>query len=585
MVKNKVLVVGIDAMDPKIFNKLKEKLPNFNKLNYSKLKTSIPPETPVAWSAASTGTNPGKYGIYDFVNRNPENYRPKLNLAIESKGIVKTEYKSAMQGKPFWRILSENDINSVILRWPITFPAEEIKGKMLSGLGVVDLKGMLNSYSYYTDEEYNKDEEGSEKIIQIVVENNEIETYLSGPLIRKSSGVKDLQEEIKIKILDGDKISLEIKDKKVEIKKEEWSEFIKVKFKMGFLMEVHGIFKIYLMSIKPFKMYVGSMQVDPENQIVNMTYPKEYGKELVKNIGLFHTLGMPEDTKAVTENKISKNIFYRQVKEIESEREKIFFYEFNKFEEGVLAFVFDEGDRLKHIFWENKVLDDSEFKVAKEIEEYYINKDKFLGKILEKIDENTKLIVMSDHGFNSFERQVNINNWLKENEYLKIDGDSIDDVDWSKTKAYSLGFTSIYLNLEGRESKGIVKGDEIIDEIIEKLKNLEDNGNKVFTNIYKGSEIYHGEFAKDAPDIVVGFREGYRMSWKSATGFLDKEIISDNKGKWIGDHLIDASHVPGVLFTNFKINKEDPELIDITPTILELIGVKIPENIDGKGLV
>lgn len=142
--------------------------------------------------------------------------------------------------------------------------------------------------------------------------------------------------------------------------------------------------------------------------------------------------------------------------------------------------------------------------------------------------------------------------------------------------------------MKNREDLGIVRKEEyeeVLNEILNKLKNLRDNEKLVFTRLYKGKEIYKGEYSNLAPDIVLGFSQGYRMSWKNAIGALDSEIISDNDGEWRGDHLMDRSHVPGVLFTNFKINKKNPSIMDIAPTILKICDIKIPEDIDGAPLV
>jgi len=592
--KNKVLIVGIDSLDSKIINKLKGRLPNLKSLEtYSQLQTTIPPETPVAWSAAATGSNPGRYGIFDFINRDLQTYTPKLGLIDEKKGIIKTGYQSAMKGIPFWRILNQNNIKSTIIRWPVTFPPEKINGRMLSGLGVVDIKNMLGSYALYTEKYEKEDTEKKGEVIKVDVNDNIINTYISGPLVQKRGELQDIKTPMKIAINDQ-KTIITINDDEYEVKVNEWSEMIRVKFKVYSFVEIYGIFKLYIESIKPeFEMYVGAIQIDPENQIVNITYPKEYGKELVENIGLFYTLGMPEDVNAVKENNLTESALIQQIKEIEEQRNKMFFYEFKRFKEGIFVCVFDAGDRLKHIFWKNKVLDGNrEFIVPKEIEDYYIEKDKFIGVVISKIDNDTKLIIFSDHGFNSFERQVNINSWLVEQGYMKInesaDNSLLQFVDWSNTKAYSLGFTSLYINQKGREGKGIVGKEEksgIINEIINSLKNLKDDSRPVFTHIYRGEDIYKGEHSHLAPDIVLGFSEGYRMSDKNAIGSLDTSIILDNLTKWRGDHLIDRSHVPGVLFTNFKINKENPDITDIAPTVFKLFNVKIPQTIDGCSLI
>lgn len=587
-------------MDPRIARRLMSagKLPNFSRLNFSPLATTTPPETPVAWSAAATGSNPGRYGIYDFLKRDLTTYLPRLNLAEEKPGLVKTTYTCAMKGEPFWRILSEAEVPVTVLRWPVTFPAEKVNGNFLSGLGVVDLRGSLNNYAFYTDDQKYLELEGAEKVILLKEATGSISTELAGPMVRKRGELRKITVPLEIQ-LEDDGISIEIGDSKCALKVGEWSPILRAKFRVLPLYDLFGIFNFHLVSVKPFALYVSSIQVDPENQAVEITAPPSYGKELVDNIGLFYTLGMAEDTKAVTDGKLPKAAFFQQVKQIEAERERMFRYEFDRLQaeqRGALALVFDAGDRLNHIFWENHdniaELRDEELNLPEEIEWYYTHKDKLIGEVLDAIDDDTALIALSDHGFSDFKRQVNINSWLIEEGYMKVskegDRDLFSQVDWSESSAYSLGFTSLFLNLEDREAKGIVPAadkDAVIDEISMKLLHLKDGKKNVVTGVYKGAEIFKGAQADQAPDIVIGFAPGYRMSWRSAIGAYEDEIFTDNEDAWQGDHLIDSSHVPGVLFSNFDINSDSPALIDIAPTVLKLMGQKLPAHIDGEPLI
>ena len=603
----KVLVIGIDAMDPRIVENLmvEGKLPNFEKLKkmgtYARLKTTIPPETPVAWSAAATGSNPGKYGIFDFLGRNKKTYEPKLNLAKRKEGLLGTSYQSAMKGKPFWRITSEQGIETTVIRWPLTFPPERVNGRMLSGLGVPDIRGFLNSYSFYTEGDEEEKPGDTGRVVKVKREGKKIETYLYGPFVRSGNEVREAKTPMRIMLFD-DYITIETGEKKYEVREKGWSEWARMKFTVDFLREVYGIFKVYLFSMSPLRMYVTSVQIDPENPVVDITYPKDYGRELAKEIGLFYTLGIPEDTKAVTEGRMEKRIFLEQIGEIEKERERMFWHEFGRFKSGVYAFGFDSNDRLQHIFWGERALEKEgdEIEIPKEVEDYYMGKDRFLGKLLEKMDNETHLIIFSDHGFTSFEKAVTINTWLVKNGYMVLTKNISEItnksnglfryVDWNRTKAYSLGFASIYINLKGREGKGIVKGGEkgkLIDEIMGKLSGLSDpeNGNKVIAKLYKGEEVYSGPYAEESPDIVVGFRPGYRMSWQNAVGGVTEWVVKANDNEWKGDHLVERDYVPGVLFTNFKIRKQNPDIMDIAPTVLSLIGLEVPREMDGESLV
>jgi predicted AlkP superfamily phosphohydrolase/phosphomutase len=590
--KEKVIVLGIDAMDPVIVERMMEegRLPNLKRLGdsggYSRLGTTTPPETPVAWSAAATGSNPGGYGIFDFIERSKENYLPSLSITEENTTMAGTQYTSPIKGTPFWRITSSNGIPTSVIKWPVTFPAEKVNGRMLSGLGTVDIKGLLNSYSFYTMDDVETGPMDAGKIVKVARDGNEINTVLYGPRVREGGNVRE--SEVPMRIILGDRPVIELQGNSYEVGEDGWSSWIRAVFSTGFMSGVHGIFKAYIPREGEFSMYVTSVQIDPENQAYDITYPKSYGKELSNDIGLFYTMGQPEDTKAVNEGRISREVFLEQFREIEKEREDIFWHEFNRFSGGVLAFGFDSGDRMQHIFWGDN----------ETIEDYYIQKDGLVGEILEKIDGDTSLMIFSDHGFNSFKRSVCINTWLVENGYMTlVQEPAADDpgtlfryVDWGRTKAYSLGFASIFINLKGRESHGIVEEaekDVLIDEIIQGLSKLRDTktGKKPILNMYKGNEIYSGDFAGDAPDMIIGFDEGYRMSWENAIGGVRKNIIEDNNEEWRGDHLIDPSRVPGVLFTNFNITKEKPSLMDIAPTVLGLFGLDIPESMDGESLV
>jgi len=163
-------------------------------------------------------------------------------------------------------------------------------------------------------------------------------------------------------------------------------------------------------------------------------------------------------------------------------------------------------------------------------------------------------------------------------------------VDWNNTRAFALGFGSIYLNIKGRESKGIVdpgsEADSIADKIVEGLTGLKDPANScsAVKSVYKKNTIYNGNQIAASPDLVVGFQDGYRASWQTAIGGAPAEMIEDNLKKWSGDHIVDPSIVPGILLTNFSINSEGPHQMDIAPTVLSLFGMSA-ESMEGKKLL
>jgi predicted AlkP superfamily phosphohydrolase/phosphomutase len=233
----------------------------------------------------------------------------------------------------------------------------------------------------------------------------------------------------------------------------------------------------------------------------------------------------------------------------------------------------------------------------KVIEDLYTRMDDLVGRVRAKLDSRSVLIVMSDHGFKSFRRGVNINSWLWKNGYLALkdgkseSGEWFKDVDWDKTKAYALGLGGLYLNLKGREAKGTVApGQEagaLKDELVRKLSGLND-GVKNATAVneaYDTERIYAGPYKGNAPDLIIGYAEGYRASWDSVTGKVNDIIFDDNIKAWSGDHCIDPKVVPGVLFSNLKLRETSPSIMDIAPTVLELFGLKPPAHMDGKTLI
>jgi predicted AlkP superfamily phosphohydrolase/phosphomutase len=223
--------------------------------------------------------------------------------------------------------------------------------------------------------------------------------------------------------------------------------------------------------------------------------------------------------------------------------------------------------------------------------------DDLVGETLDKCKfDNTVLMVISDHGFNSFRCGVDLNRWLEENGYLKLkhngrDRKNLTGVDWSGTRAFALGLAGIFLNIEGREAQGIVDSDEeadkLRDEIAAKLVRLTDSTNSrqpVIKQVHNAQKIYRGPYKDEAPDLIVGYNKGYRASWETAIGQVTNEIFHDNTKAWSGDHCVDHSLVPGVLFCNRPIENKEAGLIDIGPTVLEMFGVTVPEHMDGKPL-
>jgi predicted AlkP superfamily phosphohydrolase/phosphomutase len=613
----KVLLLGMDGLDPKILSALMEQgnLPNFVRLSkmggYFPLATSNPAQSPVAWASIATGNNPGYHGIFDFLGRRVTDYMPELAiLRANPKNVFgKREgmFLPVMHGNAFWDHTSDNGIPSTILKWPMTFQPKQNKARLYSGLGVPDIKGGLGKYAFYTTRDISKKEEGVEKIIKVKRSENKIKTHISGPNIAKLMSREAAKVDLAISISDDSKIEMNIGNRKITARKRIWSEWVAVEFKLGFNKKASGIVKFYLNETGPeFELYMTAVQINPKYPAFIISSPDSYIKELADEVGYFYTLGMPEDTKSIEEGRIDEEAFITMCDEIVDEQEKMLWHELNRFDEGLLASAFFSSDRIQHMFWDTRdpqhpLYDRSNAeKYGHIIDDYYKKMDGILGELMKAVDDKTALMVFSDHGFTTFRRSVHLNSWLAQQGLLtlkqKVSSDDKDGgglfqyVDWNKSHAYALGFGSIYLNIKGREKNGTLKSGEeaesISDKICRELVKMKDpeNGQPAVKNVYKSGQIYSGGQAGSAPDLVVGFSDGYRGSWQTAIGGSPAHIMEDNMKKWSGDHIVDPSIVPGILLTNFPINKERPHQMDIAPTVLSCFGMA-EDSMEGESMI
>ena len=342
------------------------------------------------------------------------------------------------------------------------------------------------------------------------------------------------------------------------------------------------------------------MNIDPGKPDLPISHPVTYSIYLAKLFGPYATLGLAEDTWALNEEVLDDDAFLVQAYGNHEDRERMLFDALEKTPEGLCACVFDTTDRVQHMFW--RYLDD-DHPAAREvprgerpqvIQDLYTRMDNLIGRVMKQIDDKTLLLVVSDHGFKSFARCMNLNAWLHQNGYLSLlpgkteSGDWFQDVDWSRTRAYTMGLNGLYLNIRGREREGIVApgadAEALKEELRAKLNGLVDpaSGTIGITGVFNCEGIYAGPYVDNAPDLIVGYGAGYRASWDSVMGKVTSQIFEDNLKAWSGDHCIDPRLVPGVLFSNQKISDEKLAIVDVAPTVLKLFGLALPSYFDGK---
>ncbi len=659
--KQRVFVMGFDGMDPTLARQYMDagKLPNLKALAdegvFSRLGSTQPSESPTAWSSFATGVNPGKHSIYDFLVRDLQTYFPDFNMIKKEPpeflwGLIPTKQPkitSMRGGTSFWKTASADGVNSVVLTVPVTFPPEELHhGQMLGGLPLPDLRGTLGTF-YYWATDLSSYEEGNTEfggvLKRLLLDGGVSETTLRGPenpILKQEEAAlrkkrkeavlgeaeqarldalttgKDINLPITVRWTEGsDAADIEIQGQKLHLKAGEWSAWVPLSFKINALVSVHGMTQFSVLEAgRELRLYASPVNMDPRNPPVPITYPASFSKELVSQIGLYRTLGWAESAdKPLNEGRLDEAQFLYDSDRAMDDREKIILKRLETDDWDLFVAAIETTDRIQHMMWRlidprhpmyDKALAD---KYGDAIEKVYRRADDFVGRLRAKVPKDAVFMVMSDHGFHSFRREVNLNTWLLQNGYMTIKGQGATqthnlaqlfgrgqffaDVDWSQTKAYAVGLGQIYFNLKGREAQGIVSAGEeyrkLQDEIKGKLLPLNDpeTGDRVFQDLYKRDDIYKGEFIQMAPDLQVGFLDGYRVGWQDTLGTIRRAVVENNNKKWSGDHCATATEIShGVFFCNRKIASRSPGIMDLAPSVLKLLEVPIPADYDGKPL-
>ena len=610
----KIIVLGLDGLDFELAQRLMSegRMPNFSRLaetgGFAPLETSVPPQSPVAWSNFITGLDSGGHGIYDFVHRDPETMLPYLSTSkTEDAGKVLEigkyefplsggEVELLRHGTPFWEVLEDNGIETTIIRIPANFPPSGTATRELSGMGTPDLLGTSGTFSFFTSELFafqGEDISGGE-VYEVYPYDNKVEASLFGP------DNPFLKEKEKIEFpfmvyLDAEEeaAKLEVGDQEIVLQVGEWSEWVPIDFELIPTQTVRAVVRFHLKQVHPeLELYASPLNIDPAQPVMPISTPDDYSAELAAATGRFYTQEMPEDTKVLSAGIFSRDEFLQQARLTADQFFEQYRYVLGNFESGLLFYYFGNLDQTSHMLM--KTLDPGhpaydvnvDERYAHVIEDLYIELDAVVGYTLENMPAGTKLVVMSDHGFTSWRRSFNLNTWLLENGYAVLENPNIRkdpgwllNVDWSKTRAYGLGLNGLYLNLQGREKNGIVAPadrEALMREIADKLLATLDpaTGEPAITKVYFREEVYKDRgYLELGPDLQIGYAKGTRGSNESASGEFPAEVIVDNTEEWNGDHCMDHEAVPGILLTNEPLVRPAPSLKELGASILAEFGV------------
>ena len=507
-------------MDPVFVEHHWADLPNLDRLRhqggFSPLATTTPPQSPVAWSTFITGLDPAEHGILDFVHRDPGTRQPYLSttrtvapgftlpLGPYSLPLSGARIESLRKGKAFWETLDERGIPVTIIRIPANYPPLHA-GREISGMGSPDLMGTQGTFSFYTDDpaEITRPVPGG-RIRKVALVNGHADLELSGPPnpLRRDAATSTTHILVDV---DAERAGavFEVGGRRRILMEGEWSDWIPVEFRFaGPFVKAKGMVRVFAQRLRGgFRVYVSPVNIDPLDPALPISHPPSFASEF----GRFFTLGIPEDTAALRQGVFTLPDFIRQSRLLLDGERRMLRQSLDKFHGGFLFFYFSSVDQASHILWGRH---------ESELLEVYRAVDASIGETMLRVP-GAKLIVMSDHGFTSFDRAVNLNAAL------------------SGTGASAMGLNGVYL--DGADSASVRH------RLLELLD--PETGAQVVTSVSKG--------AKPGPDLIVGYAPGYRASWRTGIGETAPTVFETNTDAWEADHCVDAAVVPGILVTSF----------------------------------
>ena len=616
-----VIVLGFDGMDYGLTRAMMEqgRLPNLSRLaaagGFSPLMSSVPPQSPVAWSSFVTGLDPGSHGIYDFVHRDADTMRPylsttrtvlpswHLSLGKWQVPLVGGRVELLREGETFWDVLGRHGVDTTIIRMPANFPPSGSATRELSGMGTPDLLGTYGTFSYYTSESITSTTvtlPGGE-IHGVTVREDAVRAALFGPDNPFLKARQRVSTDFTVFVdPDAPVAKLVVGSEERILAVGEWSDWVPVEFALAPLQTLRGMGRFYLKQVRPeFHLYVSPINLDPLAPALPISTPRAYAADLAGATGRYYTQGMPEDTKSLSGHILSRDEFLAQARLAAGELRAQYRHVLDQFDAGLLFYYFGTADQVSHMMWrptdpEHPAYDpEADPPYRHVVEDVYVEFDDIVGETVARMPEDALLVVMSDHGFSSWRRVFHLNAWLEQNGYLTLldparrEGDLFSNVDWARTRAYGLGLNGLYINVRGREHAGSVPPEEreaLAAEIAAKLEQTIDpaTGEPAVTRAFLRERAYGGIGRPEiTPDVIVGYSKHTRVSNESALGAVPRDVFADNRGEWTGDHCVDPEAVPGVLLANRRLQTSTSSLQTLAAALLAEFGIDrfpVPES-------
>ena len=655
-----LVILGFDGLDPDLVEQYMAdgKLPNMAELadagrGVHRLETTHSPDSPTAWATFATGVNPGKHNIYDFLVRDTTTYVPARGLVEREPPRFFLNYfptsrpavRSIRGGTSFWVTAGLAGVRSRVLAVPVTYPPEDVpNGELLAGLPLPDIRGTLGTFSYFGTDVSAAGDRGAECggiVTRLHVVKDVAQTALIGPpnpiarqqltslrgrgndlttrerlRLEELSVIQDIRIPFTIRwnrdAPDPRTATIAIQDQSIHLREGEWSRWIDLEFRVNLFMRQHGMAQLYLANASDeLQLYVSPVNWHPVRPPLPISSPPSFAQDLYERLGPYRTLGWTDASRPLNADHLDERVFMDDILRAFDDRADTILSRLDTGNWNLLIGVVESTDRVQHMMWRLIDPDHPMYDVeladrfGDAIERIYRRSDELIGEVRQRLDPGTLLLVVSDHGFHSWRRSVNLNTWLIEEGYMVLRAQPTDTtrddgsagaqsgglVDWSRTRAYAMGLGQIYFNVRGREVNGIVGAGAEYRRLAEALSadlltlKDPDTGAVIVRAVYKRDDVYHGPYVPNASDLHVGLAEGYRVSWATTRGESPPGIIYDNEQKWSGDHAgFDYTATAGVLLSSRPMTTERAHLVDIAPTVLRYFDVALPSDLDGRPL-
>ena len=625
----RLVILGFDGVDPRLLSRWMEegKLPHLKALSergdYRPLTSTNPPQSPVAWTSFATGTGPARHGIFDFVERDPKTYLPDVGTGGVKPprflwDVVETgsaEGYTRRRGVPFWQIAAQHGVRTVVLRVPYAFPPDPVPGgRMLSGLGVPDLLGTNSTFTYLASdlaaEGAKRSDPGGGRLLAIPLSGDEARFDIPGSPDPRGGKRPPLKLPITLhRDRAGDAVTIEFAGRQERVASGGWSDWFAfrtpVVAPLGLpLVAIDGLCRFHVISVDPLRLYLSPLNYAPAHPFAPISSPGGFAADIASALGPFKTVGWSEDTSALNAERIDEQAFLDDLNHTMDEVRASTYRELDRPDWDLLISVFTQTDRVAHLFY--RLLDPTHprydpvlaARFGDAVLRVYERMDAIVGEVQTKLGPETRLLVISDHGFHSYRMGLNVNTWLRDRGYLVQTRPSTDEqdffpnVDWSKSRAYALGTGQIYVNLRGREGHGIVAAgaeyDALLDDIARRLEAEVDpaTGERFIAKVYEGPKVFAGAPPERMPDLQIAFRDGYRTSWRTPLGGIPTALFEPNMKKWSGDHAAsDVADTPGIILSSHRLAAGDPAIVDLAPTTLAYFGVAVPPEMQGHELL